>query len=63
MFGIMYTVYSVILTESSITFNPHETLDKTFGTYHTSKQMAAFSLRLYGNENTPGIVDREIISI
>jgi len=33
--------------------------DKAFGTYHTSKQMAAFLLRLYDSDSTLGIVDRE----
>ncbi len=33
--------------------------DKAFGTYYTSKQMAAFLLRLYDSDSTLGIVDRE----
>lgn len=33
--------------------------DKAFGTYHTSKQMAAFLLQLYDSDCTLGIVDRE----
>ncbi len=33
--------------------------DKAFGAYHTSKQMAAFLLRLYDSDSTLGIVNRE----
>lgn len=33
--------------------------DKAFGTYHTSRQMAEFLLRLYDSDSTLGIVDRE----
>ena len=33
--------------------------DRAFGTYHTSRQMAGFLLRLYDSDCTLGIVDRE----
>ncbi len=33
--------------------------DRAFGTYHTSRQMAEFLLRLYDSDCTVGIVDRE----
>ena len=33
--------------------------DKAFGTYHTSRQMAEFLLRLYDSDCTVGIIDRE----
>lgn len=33
--------------------------DKHFGTYHTSKQMAGFLLKLYDSDQTVGSVDRE----
>ena len=33
--------------------------DKSFGTYHTSKQMAGFLLELYDSEKVVGLVDRE----
>jgi len=33
--------------------------DRAFGTYHTSKQMAAFLLRLHDSDSTLGIVGRE----
>ena len=33
--------------------------EKSFGTYHTSKQMASFLLELYDSENVVGMVDRE----
>lgn len=33
--------------------------DKLFGTYHTSKQMAEFLLRLYDSDKVVGAVDRE----
>ncbi len=33
--------------------------DKAFGTYHTSRQMAEFLLKLYDSDSTLGIVDRE----
>ena len=33
--------------------------DKSFGTYHTGKQMAGFLLELYDGEKVVGMVDRE----
>ncbi len=33
--------------------------NKSFGTYHTAKQMSEFLLQLYDNDMTVGIVDRE----
>ena len=36
--------------------------DKSFGTYHTGKQMAGFLLELYDSENVVGLVDRETFS-
>ena len=33
--------------------------DKAFGTYHTSRQMAEFLMKLYDSGSTLGIVDRE----
>lgn len=33
--------------------------DKSFGTYHTAKQMSEFLLQLYDSSMTVGIVDRE----
>lgn len=36
--------------------------DKSFGTYHTSKQMAAFLLQLYDSDKVTGLVDRETFS-
>lgn len=33
--------------------------DKSFGTYHTSKQAAGFLLELYDSEKVVGLVDRE----
>ena len=33
--------------------------DEAFGTYHTSRQMAEFLLKLYDSDSTLGIVDRE----
>lgn len=33
--------------------------DKTFGTYHTSEQMADFLLKLYDSNESVGFVDRE----
>mgnify|MGYP001076235360 FL=1 len=33
--------------------------DKSFGTYHTGKQMAGFLLELYDSEKVVGLVDRE----
>ncbi len=33
--------------------------DKSFGTYHSSKQMAGFLLELYDSEEVVGLVDRE----
>jgi hypothetical protein len=36
--------------------------DKSFGTYHTGKQMAGFLLELYDSENVVGMVDRETFS-
>ncbi len=33
--------------------------DKSFGTYHTAKQMSEFLLQLYDSNMTVGIVDRE----
>ena len=33
--------------------------DKSFGTYHSSKQMAEFLLKLYDSNKTVGIVDRD----
>jgi len=33
--------------------------DRAFGTYHTSRQVAAFLLRLYDSDSTLGLVDRE----
>ena len=33
--------------------------DKAFGTYHTSRQMAEFLMKLYDSDSTLGIVDRE----
>lgn len=33
--------------------------DKLFGTYHTSKQMAGFLLRLYDSDKPVGIIDRD----
>ena len=36
--------------------------DKSFGTYHTSKQMADFLLELYDSAKVVGIVDRESFS-
>lgn len=33
--------------------------DEHFGTYHTSRQMAAFLLELYDSDKTVGLVDRE----
>lgn len=35
---------------------------KSFGTYHTSKQMVGFLLELYNSEKVVGIVDRENFS-
>ena len=34
--------------------------DKSFGTYHTSRQMAGFLLELYDSENVVGMVDRRL---
>ena len=36
--------------------------DKSFGTYHTSKQVAGFLLKLYDSEKVVGLVDREDFS-
>ena len=36
--------------------------DKSFGTYHTGKQMAGFLLELYDSEKVVGLVDRESFS-
>lgn len=36
--------------------------DKSFGTYHTSKQVAGFLLELYDSEKVVGMVDRESFS-
>lgn len=36
--------------------------DKSFGTYHTSKQVAGFLLELYDSEKAVGLVDREDFS-
>ncbi len=36
--------------------------DKSFGTYHTGKQMAGFLLELYDSEKVVGIIDRESFS-
>ena len=36
--------------------------DKSFGTYHTGRQMAGFLLELYDSKNVVGIVDRESFS-
>ena len=36
--------------------------DKSFGIYHTSKQMAGFLLELYDSEKVVGLVDRESFS-
>ena len=36
--------------------------DKSFGTYHTSKQVAGFLLELYDSEKVVGLVDREEFS-
>ena len=36
--------------------------DKSFGTYHTGRQMAGFLLELYDSENVVGMVDRESFS-
>lgn len=33
--------------------------DKSFGTYHTAKQMSEFLLQLYNSDMTVGIVNRE----
>lgn len=33
--------------------------DKSFGTYHTSKQVTGFLLELYDSEKVVGLVDRE----
>ena len=33
--------------------------DKAFGTYHTSRQMVEFLMKLYDSDSTLGIVDRE----
>ena len=33
--------------------------DKAFGTYHTSRQMAKFLMKLYDSDSTLGIVDRK----
>ncbi len=33
--------------------------EKSFGTYHTSRQVAGFLLELYDSEKTVGLVDRE----
>jgi len=33
--------------------------DKRFGTYHTSRQAAAFLMKLYDSDKTVGVVDRE----
>lgn len=33
--------------------------DKSFGTYHTSKEMTDFLLELYDSEKVVGLVDRE----
>lgn len=33
--------------------------DKSFGTYHTGRQVAGFLLELYDSEEVAGIVDRE----
>lgn len=37
----------------------HYDYDKTFGTYHTSEQMADFLLKLYDSNESVGFVDRE----
>ena len=34
-------------------------VNKSFGTYHTSRQMAGFLLELYDSEKVVGLVDRE----
>ena len=36
--------------------------DKSFGTYHTSRQVADFLLKLYDSEKVVGMVDRESFS-
>ena len=36
--------------------------DKSFGTYHTGKQVAGFLLELYDSEKVVGLVDRESFS-
>lgn len=36
--------------------------DKSFGTYHTSRQVAGFLLKLYDSEKVVGMVDRESFS-
>ena len=36
--------------------------DRSFGTYHTSTQMAAFLLGLYDSDKTADFVDRETFS-
>ncbi len=36
--------------------------DKSFGTYHTGKQIAGFLLELYDSEKVVGLVDRESFS-
>ena len=36
--------------------------DKSFGTYHTGKQVAGFLLGLYDSEKVVGLVDRESFS-
>lgn len=36
--------------------------DKSFGTYHTSRQVAGFLLELYDSEKVVGMVDRESFS-
>lgn len=36
--------------------------DKSFGTYHTGRQMTGFLLELYDSENVVGMVDRETFS-
>lgn len=33
--------------------------DRLFGTYHTSRQMAAFLMELYDSDQVVGAVDRE----
>ena len=38
---------------------PEYDYDRTFGTYHTSAQVAEFLLKLYDSNKTVGIVNRE----